>query len=173
MDEFQGKAFHTYWWPKEQVELQGKRVGVVGTGATGIQVISEIADKVEQLTVFQRRPNWSTPLNNSPISEEEMALIRDRYDEIFTNCANSPGGFEPVPDMRGMDNFSKEERRAVWDELYDQSEFALLAGNFVEVRTNEVANRELSDYVADRIRGRVNDPQLAEKLIPKDHGLGM
>ncbi len=72
IDDFEGEAFHTYWWPKEPVALEGRRVGVIGTGATGIQVISEIADQVGELTVFQRRPNWSTPLNNAPISDEEM-----------------------------------------------------------------------------------------------------
>ena len=173
MDDFQGEAFHTYWWPKEPVQLSGRRVGVIGTGATAIQVIGEIADKVGELTVFQRRPNWSVPLNNSRISEQEMAQIRARYDEIFANCAASQGGFEHIPDRRGFYNVTREERIALWDELYDRPGFALLLANFPETYFDEVANRELSDYVADRIRQRVNDPQVAEKLIPKDHGFGM
>ncbi len=162
-----------FWWPKEPVPLQGRRVGVVGTGATGIQVISEIADKVGDLTVFQRRPNWSTPLNNSPISSQEMATIRARYDEIFANCAQSPNGFEHVPDTRGFWALTHEERVAFWDALYDQPGFAILAGNFPEIFFDEAANREMSEYIADRIRQRVNDPEVAEKLIPKDHGFGM
>ncbi len=173
MDDFAGPSFHTYWWPKEPVPLAGKRVGVIGTGATGIQVIAEIADKVSELTVFQRRPNWSTPLNNSPISEEEMAEIRSRYDEIFANCAISPGGFEHVPDRRGFWNVPKEERIALWDKLYASPGFALLAANFREIFIDEEANKEISDYVANRIRQRVHDPKVAEKLIPKDHGFGM
>lgn len=173
MDDFQGEAFHTFWWPKEPVQLSGRRVGVIGTGATGIQVIGEIADKVGELTVFQRRPNWSTPLNNSPISESEMAEIRARYDEIFANCAASPNGFEHVPDRRGFYTLSPAERRATWDALYDQPGFALLAGNFPEIFFDETANREISEYVAERIRGRVHDPVVAEKLIPGDHGFGM
>ena len=76
MDAFKGRSFHTFHWPHEPVELAGKKVGIIGTGATAIQVIGEIADKVGELTVFQRRPNWSAPLNNSPISDEEMADIR-------------------------------------------------------------------------------------------------
>ncbi len=172
MDTFQGQAFHTWAWPKEPVELAGKRVGVIGTGATGIQVIAEIADKVADLTVFQRRPNWSTPLNNSPISAEEMDQIRARYDEIFDNCSKSPGGFEHVPDRRGFWNLTAEERRAFWDELYSQPGFAILAGNFMEIFLDEEANREVSEYIADRIRQRVDDPAVAEKLIPKDHGFG-
>lgn len=173
MDDFQGEAFHTFWWPKEPVPLAGRRVGVIGTGATGIQVIGEIADKVGELTVFQRRPNWSTPLNNSPISADEMARIRARYDEIFANCAASPNGFEHVPDRRGFYSLSAEERRRTWDALYDEPGFALLAGNFPEIFFDEAANREISDYVASRIRERVKDPATADKLIPKDHGFGM
>lgn len=172
IDDFEGDAFHTYWWPKHPVPLEGRRVGVVGTGATGIQVIAEIADKVGELTVFQRRPNWSTPLNNAPISEEEMARIRARYDEIFESCALSPGGFEHVPDRRGFWSLTPEERTAFWDELYARPGFAILQSNFVEIFMDEAANREMSEYVAGRIRERVRDPEVAEQLIPKDHGFG-
>ena len=173
MADFAGQSFHTYWWPKEPMDLTGRRVGIIGTGATGIQVIGEIADKVAELTVFQRRPNWSSPLNNSPISAEEMARIRTRYDEIFENCARSPGGFEHVPDRRGFWSLTREERIAFWDELYATPGFAILAANFVEIHVDEAANREFSEYIADRIRRRVTDPETAEQLIPKDHGFGM
>lgn len=173
MDTFKGESFHTYWWPKEPVQLKGRKVGVIGTGATGIQVIGEVADKVDTLYVFQRRPNWSSPLNNSAISAQEMAEIRARYDEIFDNCSKSPNGFEHVPDRRGFWNVSAEVRKATWDALYDQPGFALLAGNFPEIFLDEAANKEISDYVASRIRERVTDPEVAEKLIPKDHGYGM
>jgi len=172
MSEFEGDSFHSYWWPKEPVPLEGRRVGVMGTGATGIQVIAEIADKVEELLVFQRRPNWSTPLGNSPISKEEMAQIRARYDEIFANCALTNGGFEHLPDRRGFWKLTPEERKARWDELYATPGFAILASNFPEVFLEEAANREMSDYVAGRIRERVKDSAVAEKLIPKDHGFG-
>ncbi|MDH4075994.1 MAG: NAD(P)/FAD-dependent oxidoreductase, partial [Acidimicrobiia bacterium] len=86
-ETFKGQAWHTYYWPHEPVELEGKKVGVIGTGATAIQLIAAIADKVDTLTVFQRRPNWAAPLHNGPIAEEEMADIRARYDEIFARCA--------------------------------------------------------------------------------------
>jgi cation diffusion facilitator CzcD-associated flavoprotein CzcO len=173
MDDFAGDAFHTYWWPKEAVALEGRRVGVIGTGATGIQVISEIADKVAELTVFQRRPNWSKPLGNGPISDDEMAAIRARYDEIFENCAKSPAGFEHMPDRRRFWNLTADERREFWDELYARPGFAILASNFPEIFFDEAANAELSEYIADRIRQRVDDPAVAEKLIPRDHGFGL
>ncbi len=173
MADFQGESYHTYYWPKEPVEFAGRRVGVIGTGATGIQVIAEIADKVDDLTVFQRRPNWSAPLNNSPISEQEMAAIRARYDEIFATCRVTPGGFEHVPDRRGFWNVSREERLALWDRLYDEPGFGIWLQNFTEIFTDEAANAEFSEYIADRIRQRVDDPEVAEKLIPKDHGFGV
>ncbi len=172
MDDFAGPSFHTFHWPKEPVELAGKRVGVIGTGATGIQVIAAIAPEVAELKVFQRRPNWSTPLNNGPISAEEMAEIRARYPEIFANCAASGGGFEHVP-LWGFWDKTPDERRAIWDELYTQSGFAILAANFAEIFLEPEANREISDYIADRIRQRVDDPAIAEKLIPTDHGFGL
>ena len=170
MDEFAGQSFHTYHWPKEQVALKGKRVAVIGTGATGIQLIPAIADKVDSLTVFQRRPNWSSPLNNSPISDEEMDKIKARYDEIFVNCSQSPNGFEHTPDRRGFWNVTADQRKELWDELYKTHGFAISSSNFPEVFFEEKANKELSEYIAGRIRQRVNDPELAEKLIPKDHG---
>lgn len=154
MDSFKGRSFHTFYWPHEPVELAGKNVAVIGTGATGIQMIAEIADKVGELTVFQRRPNWSAPLNNGPISEAEMADIRARYDEIFATCARTPGGFEHEPDRRGFYEVSREERRKLWDRLYDQPGFAIWLRNFREIFTNEEANAEFSEYIADRIRRR-------------------
>ena len=171
MDDFGGTSFHSFHWPKDPVELAGKRVGVIGTGATGIQIIAEIADKVGELKVFQRRPNWSTPLNNGPISTEEMSEIRRRYDDIFAACSATPGGFEHQPKWGFWDK-TQDERRALWDELYQEPGFAILAANFAEIFLDEDANREISEYIADRIRQRVDNPKVAEKLIPVDHGFG-
>ena len=173
MDAFKGRSFHTFHWPHEPVELAGKKVAVIGTGATAIQLIPEIANKVKELTVFQRRPNWSAPLNNSPISSKEMADIRSRYDEIFATCASTPGGFEHEPDRRGFYEVSRQERVALWDRLYDEPGFGIWLQNFREIFTDEEPNAELSKYIAERIRQRVNDPVTAEKLIPRDHGFGV
>ncbi len=173
MERFKGRSFHTFHWPHAPVDLAGKRVAVIGTGATGIQVIGEIADKVGELTVFQRRPNWSCPLNNGPISDSEMADIRRRYDEIFAACARSPGGFVHEPDRRGFWEVSREERLALWDRLYDGPGFGIWLANFREIFTDEKANAEFSEYIAQRIRRRVKDPKVAEKLIPRDHGFGV
>ncbi|MEG9861527.1 MAG: NAD(P)/FAD-dependent oxidoreductase [Parvularculales bacterium] len=173
MDTFEGEAFHSYWWPHETTPLGGRQVGIVGTGATGIQIIADIAGKVGSLTVFQRRPNWSVPLNNAPITDADMEKIRQRFDEIFANCNQSMGGFEHLPDRRGYWDLTEEERHATWDKLYETPGFALLLANFPETYLDKQANKDLGDYVADRIRQRVKDPQVAEKLIPRDHGFGM
>jgi cation diffusion facilitator CzcD-associated flavoprotein CzcO len=123
--------------------------------------------------VFQRRPNWSAPLNNGPISDAEMADIRARYDEIFATCARTPGGFEHEPDRRGFYEVSRAERVALWDRLYDEPGFGIWLRNFREIFTDEKANAEFSEYIAERIRRRVEDPVTAEKLIPRDHGFGV
>lgn len=173
MDSFDGVALHTYHWPAEGIDLAGKRVAVIGTGATGVQVISAIAPMVDQLTVFQRRPNWCAPLHNSPISPEEMADIKTRYDEIFARCARSLGGFIHEPDPRKFAEASPAERIELWERLYSEPGFGIWLSNFKEIHTDARANAELSAFIADKIRARVDDPKLAEKLIPTDHGFGI
>jgi cation diffusion facilitator CzcD-associated flavoprotein CzcO len=173
MDAFRGASFHTFDWPEEGVELAGRRVAVIGTGATGVQVISAIADEVAELTVFQRRPNWCAPLHNRPITDAEMAEIRAGYDRIFARCASTPGGFLHGPDARSFFDTSADERRAFWERLYGSPGFEKWVGNFREVLMDDDANAEFSAFVADKIRERVHDPATAEQLIPRDHGFGV
>ncbi|MPY93931.1 MAG: NAD(P)-binding protein [Acidimicrobiia bacterium] len=172
VDDFEGVSFHTYNWPAEPIELEGKKVAVIGTGATGVQVISESADKVGELTVFQRRPNWCAPLHNSPIDDEAQARIKASYDQIFERCRQTPGGFIHGPDRRKLFEVPEEERLAFWEELYASPGFGVWLGNFRDVLMDEDANAEFTSFIADKIRGRVHDPVVAEKLVPKDHGFG-
>lgn len=172
VEKFKGQSFHTYNWPHEPVALEGKRVAVIGTGATGVQVISEIADKVKSLKVFQRRPNWCAPLHNSKVNDEAQAKIKATYDEIFARCKETPGGFIHGPDPRKYDEVKEEDRVAFWEELYAAPGFGVWVGNFRDVLVKEGPNAEYSRFIADKIRARVDDPELAEKLIPKDHGFG-
>lgn len=171
-DNFAGLALHTYDWPDE-LDLAGKRVAVIGTGSTGVQVIASIASEVDNLTVFQMQPNWCTPLNNEPISSEEMARIKASYDEIFAKCATTPGGFIHGPDKRPFFEVSPEDRRRLWEDLYAGPGFGIWLGNFRDILLDEDANSEFSEFVAEKIRSRVKDPATAEKLIPKDHGFGV
>lgn len=172
VERFKGQAFHTYYWPQEPVDLTGKRVAVIGTGATGVQVIAEIADKVGDLTVFQRRPNWCAPLNNSRISESEMVEIKASYPEVFEQISKTPGSFLHGPDYRAFAEVSEGERLAFWNELYKSSGFGVWLGNFRDVLVEAEPNAIYSEFIADKIRERVDDPAIAEKLIPTDHGFG-
>ena len=173
MDEFKGLSFHTNDWPHEPLDLTGKRVAIIGTGATAIQIIPEVAQQAGHLTVFQRRANWAAALNNGPITAQEMDAIRARYEQIFAACARSPAAFEHEPDKRSFYDVPEQERRAFWDRLYGEPGFGIWLANFPEIFTDERANAELSAYIAARIRQRVRDPAVAEKLIPKDHGFGV
>ncbi|MBL4868995.1 MAG: NAD(P)/FAD-dependent oxidoreductase [Pseudomonadales bacterium] len=172
LDSFEGVSFHTYNWPETPVELKGKKVAVIGTGATGVQVIQSIAGEVGELTVFQRRPNWCAPLHNSPISDEEQTKIKASFDDIFARCMKTPGGFIHGPDRREFATVSEEDRMEFWENLYASPGFGVWLGNFRDVLTNLDANAEFSEFIANKIRGRVQDPAVAEMLIPKDHGFG-
>ena len=169
---FKGQACHTHAWPKEGVEFAGKRVAIIGTGATAVQTIQELAKTVGHLTVFQRTPNWCAPLHNGKISKQEMDDIRARYDEIFALCSTSPGCYIHAPDPRKTLEVSPEDREAFWEKLYDSPGFGVWMGQFSDTLTDREANRLASDFIAKKIRQRVKDPAVAEKLIPKNHGLG-
>jgi cation diffusion facilitator CzcD-associated flavoprotein CzcO len=172
IDTFKGVCCHTHRWPKDGVDFAGKRVGIIGTGATAVQTIQEIAKTVSHLTVFQRTPNWCAPLHNAKISKEEMRDIRARFDEIFALCGTSPGCYIHAPDPRKTLETSLEEREAFWEKLYAEPGFGIWMGNFSDMLTDREANRLASEFIARKIRQRVKDPVVAEKLIPKNHGLG-
>ena len=169
---FQGQSCHTHYWPKEPVKFEGKRVAVIGTGATAVQAITEIAKTVGHLTVFQRTPQWCAPLHNSKITKEEMNRIRANYAEIFVRCQETYGCFIHATDPRGTFEVTDEEREAFWEKLYGEPGFGIWMGNFRDILTDRQANKLISDFLAKKIRQRVKDPAVAEKLIPKNHGFG-
>ena len=170
IDSFRRPAWHTARWPHTPVDFTGKRVGIIGTGASAIQAIPEIAKTAKQLTVFQRRPNWAAPLHNAKIATDEMADIRSRYPQIFAHCATTPGWFIHQPDPRKTMEVPPEEREAFWEKRYAEPGFGIWMGNFSDILTNEEANAAISDFIARKIRSRVKDLKVAEKLIPRDHG---
>ena len=172
IDSFKGQSFHTSRWPHEPVSYAGKRVAVIGTGATGVQTIQEVCKDVGHLTVFQRRPNWCAPLHNSKIEPEEMREIRANYEEIFETCNQTAAGFLHTADSRFTFEVSEEERYEFWENLYASKGFGIWQGNFRDVLTDPKANEAMSEFVANKIRQRVDNPETAEKLIPKDHGFG-
>ena len=173
IDSFQGEAYHTAMWPHEPVTFEGKRVAVIGTGATAVQAITEIAKTAETLTVFQRTPNWCAPLRNTPIDEKAQREIKSKYPEIFARCKETWGGFIHAADPRMALEVDPEEREAFYEQKYSEPGFAKWMGTFRDLMVVAEANKTITDFMARKIRERVNDPLLAEKLIPKDHGFGM
>jgi cation diffusion facilitator CzcD-associated flavoprotein CzcO len=171
-DSFNGEAFHTARWPKEPVDFAGKRVAVIGTGATGVQIIQTIASEVGHLTVFQRTANWAAPLHNGKIDAETQAAIKAGYPEMFRRCQETFACFIHTPDPRGAFEVSDAEREANYERLYGERGFGIWQGNFKDILIDRKANATISDFVARKIRERVKDPKVAEKLIPKNHGFG-
>ena len=172
LDDFEGQSHHTGRWPHDPVDFTGKRVGVIGTGATAVQLIPEVAKTVGHLTVFQRRPNYCAPLHNSPIDAESQKKIKDSYPEIFQRCRESHGNFIHKADPRCALEVSTEEREAFYEKLYSEPGFGIWMGNFRDVLVDQEANDTLSEFIIRKIRERVKDPEIAEKLVPKDHGFG-
>ena len=172
IESFEGQSFHTSRWPHTPIDFAGKGVAVIGTGATGIQTIQEVAKSVGHLTVFQLRSEWCAPLHNSKIEPDEMKAIRDGYDEMFEWCAQTTAAFIHDVDPRGTFEVTAEERYEFWEQLYASPGFGIWQGNFKDILTDPKANKAISDFIAGKIRERVNDPLVAEKLIPKDHGFG-
>lgn len=172
IDTFKGRWFHTYHWPKEKINFEGKRIGIIGTGATAIQTIQEIAKNAGNLKVFQRSPNWCAPLHNDKISKKEMDEIRSRYKEILARCRETPGCYIHSTDPRNTLDTPPDEREKFWEELYASPGFGIWQGNFNDMLNDREANALASEFIAKKIRQRVNDPITAEKLIPKNHGFG-
>jgi cation diffusion facilitator CzcD-associated flavoprotein CzcO len=172
LEAYQGEWHHTALWPDEPVDFKGKRVGLIGTGASGIQVVAAVKSEVGHMTVFQRTPNWATPINNSPISAERAEELRREYPRIHEILKNSPTGFIHLPIDADTTSVGDEEREAVYDRLWAEQGMSMYVGNYRDMFVSQQANDLASAYLARRIRERVNDPAVADKLIP-DHGYGM
>src|SRR5262249_9330542 len=170
--DFRGEAYHTGTWPHTKVTFEGKRVAVIGTGATGVQTITEIDKTVGHLTVFQRRPNWCAPLRNSLIDEKTQASIKASYPQIFARCRDSFGCFIHAADPRNALEVLPAEREAFYEKLYGEPGFGIWMGNFRDVLIDKAANDTITDFMRRKIRERVHDPELAEKLTPTNHGFG-
>ncbi len=172
VETFAGEAYHTARWPKEPVSFAGKRVGVIGTGASGVQTIQEVAKTAGHLTVFQRTANYMAPLRNGPVDEEEQARIQASYDQLKSRVNSTYAWFLHTPDQRSIFDVSDEERERFFEEKYNARGMGIWQANFRDVLTDKRANDLISDFIHRKIRERVKDPATAEKLIPKDHGFG-
>ena len=172
LDSYQGTWCHTGRWPKEGMDLAGKRVGVIGTGATAVQLITEIAKEVGHLTVFQRTANYCAPLRNRPIDDDMQREIRENYPEIFRKCQETAGSFIHEFDQRSALEVSPEEREEQYERLWNEPGFKKWLSNFYDVMLPGEANEDYAEFVRNKIRERVKDPVVAEMLVPKDHMFG-
>jgi cation diffusion facilitator CzcD-associated flavoprotein CzcO len=170
--EFDGESYHTGLWPETPVDFAGKRVAVIGTGSSGVQIVPAIANLVASLTVYQRTPNWCTPLNNAPITPDEQAQLRADFEAIRNVLNTSVHGFLHQPHDGAAFDDSQEERRAFFEKMWNSPGFMKLTSNYTDLLFNEAANVEWCEFVAGKVRSIVEDPEMAEKLIPKDHRFG-
>jgi cyclohexanone monooxygenase len=169
IDSFEGQWYHTSRWPAEGVDLTGKRVGIVGTGSTGIQAIPKLAEQADQLFVFQRTPNYSLPSNNKPMDPEFEKDWKERYSEHRHNARVSPGGAEVIayPEVSAL-SVTEEERNRVYEAAWNQGAFTMLQ-SFTDLMTNIDANETAAEFVRNKIRATVKNQEVAELLAPKDY----
>ena len=170
--DFKGQSWHTANWPHHPVDFSHQRVGIIGAGATAVQLITEVAKNVGHLTVFQRTANFCVPLNNRPIAPAEQSTLKARYGEMFEQCRQSFGAFIHDFDPRSAFDVSDEEREAIYEKLWHSPGFGFWLGNFYDIMTDEKANATIAEFVRKKIRERVKDPEIAERLTPRDHCFG-
>jgi cation diffusion facilitator CzcD-associated flavoprotein CzcO len=175
IDAFGGQLVHTGRWPHEGVDVTGKRVAIVGTGATGVQLIPHLAADAASLTVLQRSPMWTVPLQNIPMPEEYQTRIKAQYAELRRRELEESfaGNFLVDFDLRPSETrkaleVTPEERRAEYDFRWGSGGLCFYM-SFADLLFDQAANDTLRDYLATRVREIVRDPATADLLIPTDH----
>lgn len=172
-DRFRGQVLHTARWPQEGVDLSGKRVGVIGVGATGMQVIQTIAPEVAELFVFQRTPQYAVKMNNYPLDEAALDYWRSQYPDMKHDLHYTFGGFEwHIPEPGVAAAMTPEERMKILKAAWADGSLKMWVGTYPEALADEAINAEVSEFVREKIRARIDDPAIAEKLVPTDYGFG-
>ena len=172
MSDFKGEVYHTARWPKTPVDFSGKRVGVIGTGSSGIQAIPIIAEQAKHLYVFQRTPSYSLPAKNRELTPEYVAQVKGDYETLRNEARAHLVGIPAPTYAESVFDVSEEKRREIYASQYDNGlPFALMV-SFGDLLMDEKANQTAQDYLAERIREKVNDPAIAEQLIPKGQFVG-
>lgn len=168
IENFKGELHHTSRWP-DNVRFEGKRVGVIGTGSTGVQVITAIAPQVKHLTVFQRSAQYTVPIGNVPMSNEDIKNIKDNYDKIWDGVWNSALGFGLNESTRPTFSVTPEERKAIFEKAWNTGGgFRFMFETFGDIATNMDANIEAQNFIKNKISEIVKNPDTAKKLMPKD-----
>lgn len=167
IDDFQGEWYQTARWPQDrEVDLSGKRVAVIGTGATAVQLIPLVAHMAAELTVFQRTPNYVLPARNGPLPKEQLTGIRTNYDKIWAQAKEQVFGFAMDPAGRSLSDVSSEEARRILEWGWEIGGFHFVFETFDDILTNDESNAVVSQFIRDKIRSIVKNPQTAELLCP-------
>jgi acetone monooxygenase len=170
-ETFQGRLFHTARWPNEPIDLAGKRVGVVGIGATGIQVIQTIADKVGHLTVFVRTPQYIIPMKNAQFTPQDQEEYKSKFEWLTKRLPHTFTGFEH--DFEHVwEDLTPKQRRAVLEETWQDGSLKFWLASFGELFSDAAVSEQVSEFVREKMRARLKDPRLCDILIPKDYGFG-
>ncbi|MGR8921804.1 MAG: NAD(P)-binding protein, partial [Gammaproteobacteria bacterium] len=171
-ENFKGRIFHTARWPKEKIDFSGKRVGIVGNGATGIQVIQTIAPECGELKVFVRTPQYVNAMNNPKYGPKEVEEYKSKFEWFRENLPKTFSGFEfEWQDGAWADN-TPEQRQAALERIWNNGSLELWLSSFSEMFFDEEVNEEISEFVRNKMRERLKDPELCKLLIPEDYGFG-
>jgi acetone monooxygenase len=170
-ETFKGRLFHTARWPKGPIELAGKRVGVVGNGATGIQVIQSIAGEVGHLKVFIRTPQYIIPMKNPKWDASDAEAYKSKFKFLTERLPKTFTGFEFDFEHVWAD-LTPQQRRQVIEDCWNDGSLKLWVSSFAELFFDEAINAEITEFVREKMRERIRDPKLCEQLIPADYGFG-
>jgi cyclohexanone monooxygenase len=171
LETFHGEWYHTGDWPHRPIDFSGKRVGVIGTGSSGIQIIPQLAETAAELTVFQRTPNFSIPAYNGPLAAGELAAVKAGYPQRREAARMSPTGYPvPAPQRSALD-FSDDEREAIYEQEWRKAGFGFIL-SFSDLLLSEDANATAADFIRGKIAEVVHDPVTAEKLSPRGYPFG-
>ncbi|BBY56387.1 NAD(P)/FAD-dependent oxidoreductase [Mycobacterium koreense] len=171
LKDFAGRIYHTAHWPHEGVDFTGQRVAVIGTGSSGIQSIPVIAEQADHLYVFQRTPNYSVPAGNRPLTDDELVEIKATYAERRRRSWQSGGGSPHVTHPKLTMEASPAERRAAFEKRWDLGG-VLFSKTFADQMTDLQANEEARKFYEEKVRAMIDNPDLADLLIPNDHPIG-
>ncbi len=167
-EPFQGDIYFAGKWPHEGVDFKGKRVGLVGTGSTGIQITPVVAEQAQSLRVFQRTPSFTLPMHNVELDDEYIAEVKRNYPGLRAAArASRVGGMRPVS-SRAFYSIPRSKRLQLMENAWNESGLALL-GAFTDLLVNEEANEEVADFVRAKIEQVVDDPDVAEQLKPRGY----
>ncbi|MBT2617252.1 MULTISPECIES: NAD(P)/FAD-dependent oxidoreductase [unclassified Bacillus (in: firmicutes)] len=165
IESFEGDWYHTGNWPHEKVDFTGKKVGVIGTGSSGVQSIPEIANEADLLTVFQRTPQYSAPANNYQYSTEQMDEIKKNFQQLRTQMRESLFGMPIEPRNHSAMEDTNEQRQKVYEDAWQKGGF-YLANTYNDLLTNENSNHTMAQFFRSKIVKIIEKPTIAEKLLP-------